>query len=135
MRLFLQPHNHTPLILILLRQLPPQSREITRLRPPRGPNHLPIPSRVIMNIDNTMCTRLQARLHQCIVLSKVSFVKSTAEDIIDEVLPGDREAKDVESVIFGKMCHLASTVTAAVLGEGRVDGGEGTGALWESGQC
>ena len=125
-----QPHNHTPIILIPLRQLPPQSREITRLRAPRCPNHLPVPPRVIMNIDNTMRTRSQARLHQCIVLCKIGLVERTAEDIIDEILPGDGEAKDVESVGFCKMCHLPGTVAAAILGEGWIDGGEGAGALW-----
>lgn len=130
MRLIHQPHNHTPVILISLRQLPPQSREITPLRAPRRPNRLPVPPRVIMNINNTMRTRSQARLHQCIVLCKIGLVESTAEDIIDEILPGDGEAKDVESIGFCKMCHLAGTIAAAVLGEGWIDGGEGAGALW-----
>ena len=85
-----------------------------------------------MNIDNTMCARLQARLHQCIVLSKIGFVKGTAEDVIDEVLPGDREAKDVESVAVGKMGHLASAIATAVLGEGRVNGGEDASTLPEA---
>ena len=83
-----------------------------------------------MNINNTMRARLQARLHQCIVLSKIGCVQGTAEDVVDEVLPGDGEAEDVESVGFGKVRHLAGAVAAAVLGEGRVDGGEETGALW-----
>ena len=85
-----------------------------------------------MNIDNTMCARLQARLHQCIVLSKIGFVKGTAEDVIDEVLPGDREAKDVESVAFGKMGHLTGAIATTVLGEGRVNGGEDASTLPEA---
>ena len=125
-----QPHNHTPVILILLRQLPPQSGEITRLRAPRRPNRLPVPPRVIMNIDNTMRTRFDARLHQCIVLCKIGLIERTAENIIDEILPGDGEAKNVEAVGLCEMCHLAGTVAAAILGEGWIDGGEGTGALW-----
>ena len=82
-----------------------------------------------MNIDNTLRARLQARLHQCIILFKIGLVKSTAEDVVDEVLPGDRQAKNVESVGFGKVRHLAGAVDAAVLGEGWVDGGNGAGAL------
>lgn len=82
-----------------------------------------------MNIDNTMRTRRQAVLHQCIVLCKIGLVESTAEDIIDEILPCDGEAKDIESAAFCEMCHLAGTVAAAVLGEGWVDGGQGAGAL------
>lgn len=82
-----------------------------------------------MNIDNTMRARLQARLHQCVVLCKIGLVQGTAEDIVDEVLPGDGEAEDVESVGFGKVRHLAGAVAAAVLGEGRVDRGEEAGAL------
>ena len=129
MRLIHQSHNHIPLILILPRQLPPQPGKIAALRPPRSPDHLSVPPRVIMNIDNAMRARLQARLHQCIVLLKVRFVKRTAEDAVDEILPGDREAEDVESVRRGKVCHLGGAVAAAVLGEGRVDGGESAGAL------
>lgn len=129
MRLIHQPHNHIPIILILPRQLAPQPRKITGGRPSRGPNDLTIPPRVIMNIDNTMRTRLQARLHQCVILSKIGFVKSTAEDIVDEILPGDREAEDVESVVLRKVFHLASAVVAAVLGERWVDGRECAGAL------
>lgn len=119
-------------MLILLRQLPPQPRKIAALRPARSPNHLPVPPRVIMNIDNTMRARRQARLHQCIVLSKVGIVKSTAEDVVDEILPGDGEAEDVESVRFGKVRHLAGAVAATVFGEGWVDGWESAGALWEA---
>lgn len=76
-----------------------------------------------------MRTRLQARLHQCIILSKIGFVKFTAEDVVDEKLPGDGEAEDVESVLLRKVCHLASAVVAAVLGERWVDGRECAGAL------
>ena len=85
-----------------------------------------------MNIDNTMRARRQARLHQCIILSEIGFVKSTAEDVVDEVLPGDGEAEDVESVRLGKVRHLAGAVAAAVFGEGWVDRGESAGALWEA---
>lgn len=83
-----------------------------------------------MNIDNTMCAGFQARLHQCIVLCEIGRVERTAEDIIDEILPGDGEAENVESVIFCKMRHLPGTVAASILGEWWVDGGEGAGALW-----
>ena len=45
--------------------------------------------------------------------------------------PGDRQAKNVESVGFGKVHHLVGAIAAAVTGEGRVDGGEGAGTLSE----
>ena len=130
MRLIHQSHNHVRLIFILPRQLSPQARKITRLGPTRSPNGLSIPPRVIMNIDDAMRARFQARLHQIIVLAKIDLVKSTAEDAVNEVLPGDGQAKDIESVVFGKVRHLAGAVVTTVLGEWWDDGGEGAGALW-----
>ena len=88
-----------------------------------------VPPRVIMNIDNTMRARLQARLHKFVIFSKIGFVQSTAHNVIDEILPADGEAKDVESVVFGKVRHLAGTVAAAVLREWRIDRANGTSAL------
>ena len=82
-----------------------------------------------MNIDDTMRARLQACLHQFVILPKICFVQSTALNVIDEVLPPDREAKDVESIVFSKVRHLASTVVAAILFEWRIDRGNGTSAL------
>ena len=85
-----------------------------------------------MDIDDAMRARLQARLHQLIVLAKIGLVKSTAEDVINEVLPGDGQAKDIECVVFGKVRHLAGAVVSTVLGErwDRVGGNAGT--LWET---
>ena len=82
-----------------------------------------------MDIDDAMRARLQARLHQFIILSKICFVQSTALDIIDEVLPPDGEAKDVESVVFSEVRHLAGTVVAAILCEWRNGRVNGTSAL------
>ena len=82
-----------------------------------------------MNIDNTMRARLQARLHQFVILPKICFVQSTALNVVDEVLPPDREAKDVESVVFSEVRHLAGTVVAAILFEWRISRGNGTSAL------
>ncbi len=82
-----------------------------------------------MNIDNAMRARLQARLHQSVVLAKVARVQGAPEDIVDEVLPGDGESEDVEAVVLCKVRHLGRAVVAAVLVKGRVDGGEGAGAL------
>ena len=124
-----QTHDHISLRLILSRQLPPESGEVTRRGSPGGSNHLAIPSRVIMNINNTMGARLQARLHQCVILAKIGCVKGATEDIVDEVLPGNGKAENVETVIFGKMRHLAGTVVTAILEERRVNGGEGAGTL------
>ena len=129
MGLIHQSHNHIPLTLILHRQLSPQPRKITCRRPTWSPNDGIIPPRIIMNIDNTMRARSQARLDQGIVLCKIGLVKSTAEDVVDEVLPADREAKDVESIALGKMRHLAGAVATTILGEGRIDGGEDAGTL------
>ena len=131
MRLIHEPHNNTRLVLILRRQLAPQSRKIRRRRPARSTNDFTIPPRVIMNIDNTMGTRLQARLHQCVILCQVRLIEGTAEDVVDQVLPADGKAEDVEPVVFGKVRHLPGTVVAAILLKGRIDRGDGAGALVE----
>ena len=117
MRLVHQSHNHVRLIFILPRQLCPQARKVTRLGPTRSPNDLSIPPRVIMDIDDAMRTRLQARLHQLIVLAKIGLVKSTAEDVINEVLPANGQAEDIEFVVFGKVRHLGGAVVSIVFGE------------------
>ena len=127
-----QPHDYPFLILILRRQLPPQPRKLTRFGPPRSPNDLPIPPRVIMNIDDTIRTRLQAPLHQCIILSEIVAVKSATKDVVDKVLPGDRQAEDVEPVGFGKVGHLGGAVYATVFKERWVDRREGAGTLWDT---
>lgn len=127
-----QSHDHTSLILILRRQLPPQPRKVTRCGPPSSPNDLPIPPRVIMYIDDTMRTRFQACLHQCIILSEIGFVKRATKDVVDKVLPRDRQAEDVEPVDFGKVRHLSGAVGATVFGERWVDRREGAGTLWEA---
>ena len=132
MRLIHQSHNHARLIFILPRQLSPQARKVTRLGPTRSPNDLSIPPRVIMDIDDAMRARLQTRLHQFIVLAKIGLVKSTAEDVINEVLPGDGQAKDVESVVFGKMRHLGGAVVGTVFGKWWDRGGGNAGPLWEA---
>lgn len=76
-----------------------------------------------------MRARLQARLHQFVIFSKIGFVQSTAHNVIDEILPADRESEDVESVVFSKVRHLAGTVVAAVLLEWGIGRGNGTSAL------
>ena len=133
MRLIHQPHNHIRLAFVLPRQLLPQSGKITRLGATSGPNGLAIPPRVIMNIDNTVRTCRQAGLHQGIVLSKISFVQGAAEDAVDEVLPADGEAEDVETVVLGKVGHLCGAVVTSKLVERWVDGGNRAGALGEEG--
>ena len=129
MRLIHQSHNHVRLIFILSRQLCPQARKVTRRGPTRSPNDLSIPPRVIMDINDAMCAGLQARLHQFIVLANIGLVKSTAEDVINEVLPGDGQAEDIESVVFGKVRHLAGAVVTIVFGERWDRGGGNAGAL------
>ena len=129
MRLIHQSHYHVRLIFILARQLSPQARKVTRLGPTRSPNDLSIPPRVIMNIDDAMRAQLQACLHQVIILAKVGLVKSTAEDVVNEVLPGDGQAKYIEFVVVSKVGHLAGAVVTPVLGEWWGHGGEGAGAL------
>ena len=123
MRLIHQSHNHVRLIFILPRQLCPQARKVTRRGPARSPNDFSIPPRVIMDIDDAMRARLQARLHQLVVLAKLGLVKSTAEDVVNEVLPGNGQAKDIESVVFGKVRHLGGTVVTIVFGERGDHGG------------
>ena len=127
MRLIHQPHNNLTLSSILRSQLLPQTRKVLIGRPSTLANDFPVPAGIIMNINNAVRACLQASLHQQVVRAEILGVESPAEFVIDQVLPCDGKAEDVEFVFGGKVDHLAGPiaavvfVTVAVLAEGAVD--------------
>lgn len=67
-----------------------------------------------MNINNAVRACLQASLHQQVVRAKILSVESPAEVVIDQVLPGDGQAENVEFVFGGEVNHLAGAIAAVV---------------------
>lgn len=74
-------------------------------------NDLTIPSAVVVHIDNAHLRGcLQACLNQIVVGREVVRIEGAAEIVVDEILPRDGKAEDVESVIVGEVLHLFDTL-------------------------
>jgi hypothetical protein len=63
----------------------------------------------ITHVNDTRCSRVQASLHQLVVLVEVIGVKIAAQVIINQVLPSHRQTEDVHLVILCEVIHLANT--------------------------
>ena len=65
-----------------------------------------VPSGVVVHVDDAERAGRKARLHDLVVGTEEVCVQRASEVVVDEVLPSDRNAEEVELVILGKVLHL-----------------------------
>jgi hypothetical protein len=106
------------LAAVLLCQLLPYIRQL-RINWSTLANNLVVPSSVVVKVENTQrCTRLQASLHEAIVLGEVVRIKCSTKLVVEQELPAYWETERVETVVLNEMVHLSkrSAATDDVVG-------------------
>lgn len=63
----------------------------------------------LLDVDDAACAGGEAGLHELVVLVGFGGVKGAADLVVDEPLPGDGQAENVELVVIDKVRHLAGT--------------------------
>lgn len=58
-----------------------------------------------MDIDNAVCTCRETPLDQLVVGVDVGAVQSPTKNIVDEILPPNRQTEDVEFIILRDACR------------------------------
>lgn len=82
-----------------------------------------------MNVDDAAGTSSEARLDQGIVLHEVVLVDGPAEHIVRQELPTNRKTEDIIFIVVDEVLHLACTVGAVVLSQGRPGSARGATAV------
>lgn len=67
----------------------------------------------VVDVNHTSCPSSQAPLNKLIILPKVGSIKCATKLIVDEPLPANWKAEDVEPIIFGEVLHLAQPIRAS----------------------
>ena len=103
-----QPHYNFLLVRILLREFLPQVGEDVRAGTSLA-DDLAIPACVVVDVNDTVCSGLEARLHQLIICGEVSFVQ-LAKLVVRKILPAYGQAEYIELVDLGKVLHLTRPI-------------------------
>ena len=61
-----------------------------------------------MDINDAVCTSIQAGLDEIVILAEVVSVQVTAQVVVKQELPAGWETEDVHVIIVGEMCHLVT---------------------------
>lgn len=106
-------HHDVAVVLVLGGQLAPEACKL-RVRGPALTDDLPVPSSVVVDIDDAVSTGGQASLHQRIIFAKVGRIKRSSEVAIDEELPPNRQPVSVQPIVPGKVAHLTGSINVVV---------------------
>lgn len=103
-------------------------------RAARLSNDVPVPARVIVQVDDALGASVQAGLDERVVLGEVLGIEVDAQPVVGQVLPPDRQTEDVKSEVPREVLHLAGAVGAAVLRQWRVELAEVAAAIGGAGE-
>lgn len=68
-----------------------------------------------MQVDHAVGAGREAPANQLVIVSEVGRIQGPAKVVVDEVLPRDGEAEDVEVVCGDEMEHLGGAVAQGVV--------------------
>jgi hypothetical protein len=78
--------------------------------------HLTIVPRIVVEVDQTVCTSAQTCFNKHVILGKLGLVEYTSHLVVREILPADRETEQVVAVILDEMLHLTEAVCTCIHG-------------------
>lgn len=103
-------------------------------RTTRLADDVPVPARIVVQVDDALGPRVQAGLDERVVLGEVLGVEVDAQPVVGQVLPPDGQAEDVEPEVSREVLHLSRAVGAAVLRQWRVELAEVAAAIGGAGE-
>ena len=69
-------------------------------------DNTPIPAGVVVHVEDAEGAGCETRLHDLVIGAEEGLVQRTTKVVVDEVLPSDGKAKEVELVIRREVLHL-----------------------------
>ena len=106
-----QPKDNPFLVLIFISQLTPDTCKLFVRRAPLTNDIVPsAPTSVVMNVDNTETSGIQASLDQFIVQSNSVVSKLSTKLVVNEELPRYRKPINIQTMRSGEMFHLAYSI-------------------------
>ena len=110
-RLVHQAEDDVALRGVFLSELAPEVGELV-VRDSALADDAAVPTGVIVHVEDAEGPGCETRLHDLVVGAEEAFVQRTSKDVVDEILPSDGKAKEVERVILRKMLHLRGSYRA-----------------------
>ena len=104
-RLVHQAEDDVALRGVFLRELGPETGKL-RIRWSALADDAAVPAGVVVHVEDAESAGCETRLHDVVVGAEEALVQRTSEIVVDEVLPSDGKAKEVELVIRHKVLHL-----------------------------
>jgi len=113
MRLVHEAKDDLAVGLVLGRELAPKVGELS-VRGSTLTDDRAIPASVVVDVDDARSTTGQATLNELVVLAEVGCVKCATEVVVEEVLPANWEAEDVETIILDEVVDLVDSIGTGV---------------------
>lgn len=131
-RLVHDPERDLRIALVLCGKLRPQRSELN-VRWTTLTDDLAVPPGIVVDIDDThLRSCLQAALDKSVVGGKVGRVQRAAEIAVEQILPTDWQAEDIQAIVVDKMLHLGDAVRPRIDSAGNSAVPRGIGAEIET---